>query len=151
MIFGHMVPYRLPLPCSREGLTDCKLYCFGGEPKCLYISQGFEDRYTVRICFLGLEWTFILFRRETYVPFGELPERPASFYRMPGSLRTLSKGDPVRPRRIIRRWRRAALLRDDAPSLLALRALHLKEWDLHIGNMLSIDDAYDLLGRRDDR
>ena len=76
------------------GLVDYKFYCFGGEPKFLYVSQGLEDYSKARISFLTLDWEFEPFYRTDFPPFETLPKKPVNFDHMVQIARTLSKGTP---------------------------------------------------------
>lgn len=67
---------------SNSGLTDYKFYCFGGNPKMLYVSQGLENHETARISFLDLNWQFAPFSRSDYAPFEQLPPKPKTFDEM---------------------------------------------------------------------
>lgn len=134
-----------------EGLTDYKLYCFGGEPRFLYVSRGLEDHATARISFLNLDWTFAPFSREDYAPFEELPKRPASFERMVSLARELSEGIP---------FVRVDFYDIAGEPVFSEMTFHPcsgfmpfspEEWDLRIGGMLSLDGAYGPFGRRDVR
>lgn len=77
-----------------NGTVDYKFYCFGGEPRFIYISQGLEDHSTARISFLSLDWEFEPFGRNDYAPFEEIPEKPRSFDEMTGFARELATGIP---------------------------------------------------------
>ena len=48
------------------GLIDYKFYCFGGEPRYLYISKGLEDHATANITFYDLEGNRAPFQRIDY-------------------------------------------------------------------------------------
>jgi hypothetical protein len=48
------------------GLTDYKFFCFNGEPKLLYVSQGLEDHDTARISFYDMEGKVMPFGRSDY-------------------------------------------------------------------------------------
>lgn len=134
------------LPRSDAGLTDYKFYCFGGDPRLLYVSQGLEDHSTARISFLNLDWTFAPFTREDYAPFEELPDKPASFNRMLELARMLSEGIPFvrvdfydvggEPRFSEMTFHPCSGFMPFSP----------REWDLRIGDMLSLDGAYGPLG-----
>lgn len=63
-------------------LRDYKFYCFNGQPKFLYISQGLEDHSTARINFVDLSWNKTVFQRTDYVEFDVLPEKPKHFEKM---------------------------------------------------------------------
>ena len=136
---------------SDAGLTDYKFYCFDGEPRLLYVSQGLENHSTARISFLNLDWTFAPFTREDYAPFEKLPDKPASFNRMLELARTLSEGIP---------FVRVDFYDVGGESMFSEMTFHPcsgfmpfspMEWDLRIGDMLSLDGAYGPLGGQDDR
>lgn len=75
-----------------DGLTDYKFYCFNGEPRFLYVSQGLENHATARISFLTLDWQFAPYERSDYKPFETLPEKPRDFDKMVSLAKELSKG-----------------------------------------------------------
>lgn len=139
------------LVSSPGGLTDYKLYCFGGEPRFLYVSQGLEDHETARISFLDLDWEFAPFRRDDYAPFEELPERPASLDRMVELARVLSEGIPfvrVDFYDVGGAPRFSEMTFHPCSGFMPFRPA---EWDLRVGEMLSLDGAYGPLGGRDAR
>jgi len=78
---------------NSRSLCDYKFYCFNGEPKYLYISEGLEDHETAKISFLTLDWAFAEFSRSDFRPFEELPPKPQSFDRMVELARKLSAGN----------------------------------------------------------
>ena len=65
-----------------EDLIDYKFYCFGGEPKFLYVSQGLENHSTARISFLTMDWEFAPYERTDYKPLDHLPKKPIKFEQM---------------------------------------------------------------------
>ncbi len=67
---------------QKDSLIDYKFYCFNGKPKCLYVSEGLENHKTARISFLGLDWSFMPFKRSDYEPFSSLPKKPENFEKM---------------------------------------------------------------------
>lgn len=77
-----------------DGLIDYKFYCFSGEPRWLYVSQGLENHSTARISFLTMDWEFAPFSRSDYRPFNELPEKPVNFSKMKEIAGILSEGFP---------------------------------------------------------
>ena len=79
---------------EKNGLTDYKVYCFDGEPKFLYISQGLENHATASISFLTLDWQFAPYERNDYKPFSQIPSKPAGYEEMLELSRELSKGIP---------------------------------------------------------
>lgn len=74
------------------GLMDYKFYCFGGEPKFLYISKGLETHATASISFVNLDWTRAKYERSDYKPFDVLPEKPGAFDEMIEICKKLSAG-----------------------------------------------------------
>ncbi|NTQ65724.1 glycosyl transferase [Enterococcus faecium] len=75
-------------------LRDYKFYCFHGEPKFLYLSQGLEDHSTAQISFVELDWKRASFGRCDYKPFTELPPRPINYDLMIELARKLSMDIP---------------------------------------------------------
>ncbi len=67
---------------SGNGLRDYKFYCFNGEPKFLYISEGLEDHSTAKISFVTCDWNFAPYERSDYKPFEKLPDKPKRFDEM---------------------------------------------------------------------
>ena len=52
-----------------NGLIDYKFFCFGGEPKLLYISKGLEDHAKAKISFYDMKGNEMPFHREDYEPY----------------------------------------------------------------------------------
>ena len=77
-----------------EGLVDYEFYCFGGELRFLYVSQGLEDHATARISFLSMDWGFEPFGLSDFAGFEELPPKTDSFDEMVSFARRLSTGTP---------------------------------------------------------
>lgn len=77
-----------------SGLRDYKFYCFHGEPKFLYISEGLENHSTASISFLNMDWTFAPFQRVDYKTLDQLPEKPKNYEKMVEIARMLSDGIP---------------------------------------------------------
>lgn len=75
-------------------IIDYKFYCFHGEPRFLYISQGLEKHSTARLDYMMLDWTKAPFYRNDYRHFEELPPKPQKFEQMLEICRKLSKGIP---------------------------------------------------------
>lgn len=73
-------------------LRDYKFYCFNGEAKYLYVSEGLENHATAKISFLNLDWSFADFGRSDFAPFTELPEKPKAYEKMLELANQLSKG-----------------------------------------------------------
>jgi len=100
--YGREWPYKNVKPRiihekyieNADGLIDYKFYCFNGEPKFLYVSQGLEDHSTAKISFLTLDWEFAPFKRDDYESFSSLPQKPACFEKMIEISKILSEGHP---------------------------------------------------------
>lgn len=75
-------------------IIDYKFYCFHGEPRFLYVSQGLEKHSTARLDYMMLDWTKAPFYRNDYMHFEELPPKPQKFEQMLEICRKLSKGIP---------------------------------------------------------
>lgn len=81
---------RLSVKVSSNILRDYKFFCFGGEPKFLYIS----DSQNHILNFLKTDWTPCKFSRDDYTQFGEIPEKPECLSKMLAIARKLSEGIP---------------------------------------------------------
>ena len=77
-----------------KNLIDYKFFCFNGEIKFLYVSQGLENHSTARISFLTTDWNFAEFRRSDYKGFETLPQKPSCFEQMKYISTLLSKDVP---------------------------------------------------------
>ena len=75
-------------------LRDYKFYCFNGEPKFLYISEGLSNHSTARLSFLTLEWEQTPFKRTDFPNFEVLPPKPLNFDLMILFAKKLSEGIP---------------------------------------------------------
>lgn len=64
------------------GLIDYKFYCFNGQPKFLYISQGLEDHSTASITFFDLNKKRMPFQRPDYKQHEQDPDFPGNFDEM---------------------------------------------------------------------
>ena len=65
-----------------KGLIDYKFFCFHGEPKMLYVSQGLEDHSTAKISFFDLEGGQMPFCRRDFKPFTEQLQMPSNIGQM---------------------------------------------------------------------
>lgn len=79
---------------SGPDLNDYKFYCFNGEPKFLYLSQGLSDHSTASISYLNLDWTIAPFKRTDYKAFEKLPQRPKNYDTMLEYCKVLAKDIP---------------------------------------------------------
>ncbi|GMA45856.1 ATP-grasp fold amidoligase family protein [Tetragenococcus muriaticus] len=79
---------------NNNELTDYKFYCFNGEPRFLYVSQGLENHKTARIDFVSLNWNKAPFWRFDYQRFAHLPEKPMNFNEMYNISLKLSQNVP---------------------------------------------------------
>lgn len=66
-----------------DDIKDYKFYCFNGEPKFLYISEGFAKSHEqVRMNFMNLNWEKTPFQRKDYAQFETLPPKPVNLENM---------------------------------------------------------------------
>ena len=76
---------------QKEDLIDYKFFCFNGEPKYIYISQGLSNHATANISFADMNYNQCEFHRTDFKPFKVLPSKPESFEQMKKLARKLSK------------------------------------------------------------
>lgn len=139
------------LDAGISGLTDYKFYCFGGNPRLLYVSRGLENHATARISFLNLDWTFAPFSRNDYASFEELPKRPASFDKMVKLARTLSEGIPFVRVDFYDVAGEPKFSEMTFHPCSGFMPFDPPEWDLRLGDMLSLEGAYGPFRSRDVR
>ena len=77
---------------EKAELRDYKVFCFNGEPKLFYLSEGLENHKTARMSFVTLDWKFAKYTRSDYAPFEKLPPRPKNLEKMIELAKVLSKG-----------------------------------------------------------
>lgn len=56
---------------DEEGLTDFKFFCFNGDVKFLYVSQGLENHLTAGISFFDLDGKRLPFKRSDFRPLDD--------------------------------------------------------------------------------
>lgn len=61
-----------------DTIRDYKFFCFNGEPKFIYISEGLENHATARIAFYDFEGKEMPFHRGDYKQFDADPEMPSN-------------------------------------------------------------------------
>lgn len=77
-----------------QGIIDYKFYCFHGEPKFLFVSQGMEDQSSGRTQMLNIDWTESELGRSDYQVFDQMPTKPKVFNEMLDAARRLSRDIP---------------------------------------------------------
>ena len=77
-----------------EELIDYKFFCFGGEPKFVYVSQGLADHSTAHLSYMWMDWTQAPFYREDFPQFDKLPDKPQTFDKMVEFSELFSKDYP---------------------------------------------------------
>ena len=75
-------------------LVDYKFFCFNGEPKFLYVSEGLSDHSTAKISFADMDYKLAEFHRSDYESFNKLPDKPLNFAKMKELARKLSYNIP---------------------------------------------------------
>lgn len=79
---------------KQKELIDYKFFCFNGEPKFLYVSEGLSNHKTARISFVDMDYKKTEFYRKDYKPFDELPKKPINFEKMKELAAILAKDIP---------------------------------------------------------
>ena len=125
---------------ASEGLVDYKFYCFGGEPRFLYVSQGLEDHVTARISFLSMDWEFEPFGRSDYAGFEDLPPKPDSFDEMVSFARRLSSGTPFVRADFYDHGGKAMFSEMTFYPCGGFMPFDPPEWDGYVGEFLDIED-----------
>ncbi len=77
---------------SKKELIDYKFFCFNGEPKFLYVSEGLENHKTAKISFFDMNFNREKFKRSDYREFDQNPKKPVNFEKMKELAKTLSSG-----------------------------------------------------------
>ncbi len=66
-----------------DDIKDYKFYCFNGEPKFLYISEGLAKSHEqAKMNFVTLNWEKAPFQRKDYAQFEKLPPKPVNLENM---------------------------------------------------------------------
>ena len=81
-----------PLFYNQNGLNDYKFYCFGGEPRFLYVSENLSDYKNFSMAFYDLEMKEMPFRRSDYKHMDIIPLIPDEFDKMIDMVKQISKG-----------------------------------------------------------
>ena len=79
---------------KQKELVDYKFFCFNGDPKFLYVSEGLSDHSTAKISFADMNYKKTEFYRKDYKPFDKLPEKPINFEKMKELAKKLAKDIP---------------------------------------------------------
>lgn len=75
-------------------MRDYKFFCFNGEPKLLYLSEGLENHATAGISFYDMNMELTDCKRKDYRPISYKPEKPKNFDKMKKFSAVLSRGIP---------------------------------------------------------
>ena len=67
---------------QKDGLIDYKFFCFNGQARFMYVSQGLEDHATAHISFYDLEGNDLPFKRTDFAAFDKLPYKPEGLGKM---------------------------------------------------------------------
>ncbi|MBR3138438.1 glycosyl transferase [Candidatus Saccharibacteria bacterium] len=79
---------------SSKTMRDYKFFCFNGEPKIMYLSEGLEDHRTARMSFYDMNMDLVDCRRSDYKPLGYKPKQPINFKKMKKFSAMLSEDIP---------------------------------------------------------
>ena len=75
-------------------IRDYKFFCFNGDPKFIYVSEGLEDHSTAKISFFDLDFKPMPFKRSDYSAFETIPKKPINLDLMIKFSKILSKDIP---------------------------------------------------------
>lgn len=123
---------------GEAGAIDYKFYCFHGEPKFLYLSQGLEDHATAKISFVNMDWTKMEMHRSDFEEFKELPKKPEAFDKMVELAKILSEKFP---------FVRTDFYENNGKVYFGemtfypgggLTAFSPEEWDRHLGDWIDL-------------
>lgn len=82
-VYKDIQPVILAEELLDDDIKDYKFYCFNGEPKFLYISEGLTKKHEeARMNFVTLDWKKTPFQRKDYTEFEQLPEKPSNLQEM---------------------------------------------------------------------
>lgn len=79
---------------NNKSMRDYKFFCFNGEPKIMYISEGLENHKTASMSFFDMDFKLTDCKRKDYKLLNNVPEKPHNFEKMKKLAATLSKGVP---------------------------------------------------------
>lgn len=75
-------------------MRDYKFFCFNGEPKLMYLSEGLENHETARMSFYDMDFNLIDCKRKDYKQLDYTPKKPKTFEQMKEFASILSKDIP---------------------------------------------------------
>ena len=76
---------------NNKSMQDYKFFCFNGEPKIMYISEGLENHATARMSFYDMDMQLTSCLRRDYKPLNFMPKKPKNFEKMKQFSALLSK------------------------------------------------------------
>lgn len=120
-------------------LVDYKFYCFGGEPKLFYISEGLDEGPTAgRISFFNMDGTRAPFKRSDHKPVEGDVHLPSYMGEMTAVARDLAQ--PFKFARIdfMVNSERYYFSEVTLTPCAGMMPVEPKEWDLKLGEMLGL-------------
>lgn len=137
------------LDAGPSGMTDYKILCFGGQARCIFTCTGRAEG-DLRVDFFDLNWKHLPFTRH-YPNADVLPKTPSRLTEMVALSECLAESIPfVR----VDFYEVAGELYFGEMTFYpgsGMEEFDPEEWDLRIGDMLSLDGAYGPFGRPDVR
>lgn len=79
---------------NNSSMRDYKFFCFNGEPKLMYISEGLENHSTASMSFFDMEFNLTDCKRKDYKRLEYMPEKPKNFDKMKKMASILSQNLP---------------------------------------------------------
>lgn len=75
-------------------MIDYKFFCFSGEPKLMYLSEGLENHINASMSFYDMNFKLTDCKRSDYKQLDYTPEKPKTFEQMKEYSKILSKNIP---------------------------------------------------------
>lgn len=79
---------------DNKNIVDYKFFCFDGETKIMYISQGLENHETAKMSFYDMDFKLTSCKRKDFSLLDYVPKKPLNFEKMKEFSELLSKDIP---------------------------------------------------------
>lgn len=130
---------------NAQGLTDYKFFCFNGEPKMIYVSQGLEDHATARISFYDMRGGGMPFCRSDYRPLDGPLALPKNFDEMADAAGALAKmvGCPFVRIDLYSIWGKMYFSEVTFSPCNGMMPFEPREWDEKLGQWIDLTGHLD--------
>ncbi len=79
---------------SGEPIKDYKFFCFNGEPKIMYMSEGLDNHETASMSFYDMDFKLLSCKRKDYKLLNYIPKKPITFEKMKEYSKLISSNIP---------------------------------------------------------